>query len=58
MSDDAEVVHAPLTQAEMAALGGRIGGRSKSKKKAKAARRNGKLGGWHAQKRNQPKVQP
>lgn len=35
---------------------GRIGGRSKSKKKAEAARKNGKRGGWHAQKRNQ--VQP
>jgi len=34
---------------------GRKGGSSKSEKKLAAIAENGKKGGWHAQKRNQPK---
>ena len=47
MSDEEEVAHAALTKAEMAAIlgsiGGRIGGRSKSKKKVAASRKNAVL---------------
>jgi general stress protein YciG len=44
----------PSEVREYLALIGKKGGSSKSDKKLKAVAENGKKGGWHAQKRNQP----
>jgi hypothetical protein len=41
-----------MNELEAVRIFARMGGRSKSAKKAAAARENGKRGGWHAQKRN------
>ncbi len=47
--------HKEFTPHEFAVMLGKLGGQSKSKAKAEAARRNGKLGGRPKGSQNKPK---